>query len=74
MSNRGIAQALFMSEKTFETHLGNACRKLGINARAHLTEVLAGNPSGTDRSPSLVDTSFRRSSIDSEQWQSETFR
>jgi DNA-binding CsgD family transcriptional regulator len=44
MSNRGIAQALFVSEKTIETHLGNAYRKLGINARTHLTDALAGNP------------------------------
>jgi DNA-binding CsgD family transcriptional regulator len=43
MSNRGIAQALFVSEKTVETHLGSAYRKLGINARTHLTEALAGN-------------------------------
>jgi DNA-binding CsgD family transcriptional regulator len=48
MSNRGIAQALFVSEKTVETHLGNAYRKLGINARTHLTDALAGN-SRTDR-------------------------
>jgi DNA-binding CsgD family transcriptional regulator len=46
MSNRGIAQALFVSEKTVETHLGNAYRKLGINGRTHLTEALAGNPHG----------------------------
>ena len=44
MPNRGIAQALFVSEKTVETHLGNAYRKLGINARTQLTEALAGNP------------------------------
>ena len=71
MSNRGIAQALFVSEKTVETHLGNAYRKLGINARTHLTEALAGTPSGADRGGGLIDGSIRRSWIDHEQWQSE---
>jgi DNA-binding CsgD family transcriptional regulator len=51
MSNRAIAQALFVSEKTVETHLGNAYRKLGINARTHLTEALGGKlDGGTDDS------------------------
>ena len=48
MSNRQIAQALFVSEKTVETHLGNAYRKLGINARTYMSDALAGTPSGTD--------------------------
>jgi DNA-binding CsgD family transcriptional regulator len=46
MSNREIAQALFVSEKTVETHLGNAYRKLGINARTRLTDALAMEPLG----------------------------
>jgi DNA-binding CsgD family transcriptional regulator len=46
MSNRGIAQALFVSEKTVETHLGHAYVKLGINARTHLSGALAGTPRG----------------------------
>jgi DNA-binding CsgD family transcriptional regulator len=76
MSNRGIAQALFVSEKTVETHLGNAYRKLGINARTHLVGALAGNPSGTDRTIGLglIDGFIGRSSIDPEQWQHEKFR
>jgi DNA-binding CsgD family transcriptional regulator len=47
MSNRGIAQALFVSEKTIETHLGSVYRKLGINARTHLTEALGALHEGT---------------------------
>jgi DNA-binding CsgD family transcriptional regulator len=51
MSNRAIAQALFVSEKKVETRLGNAYRKLGINARAHLTEALGGNRHAGHGSP-----------------------
>jgi DNA-binding CsgD family transcriptional regulator len=68
MSNRAIAQALFVSEKTVETHLGNAYRKLGINARTYLSEALAGTPSGTDPGGGLIDGSSRRPAIDTEQW------
>ena len=74
MSNRAIAQALFVSEKTVETHLGNAYRKLGINARTYLSDALAETPSGTDRSDGLIDGTIRRSPIDPRQWQRETFR
>jgi DNA-binding CsgD family transcriptional regulator len=74
MSNRAIAQALFVSEKTIETHLGNAYRKLGINARTYLHEALAGIPSSTDRGGGFTDGSMRRSSFDTELWQSKTFR
>lgn len=40
-TNRTLAQALFVSEKTIETHLGNAYRKLGIRARSQLADALA---------------------------------
>ncbi len=36
MSNREIAQALFVTQKTVETHLGRSYRKLGINSRGQL--------------------------------------
>jgi DNA-binding CsgD family transcriptional regulator len=39
-SNREIAQALFVTEKTVETHLGRAFRKLDISSRRKLPEVL----------------------------------
>ena len=39
-SNPQIAQALFVSLKTVETHLGNAYRKLDIRSRFELSRVL----------------------------------
>ncbi len=43
-SNREIAQALFVSRKTVETHLGGIYRKLGVNAREHLAAKLQDPP------------------------------
>jgi len=42
LSNREIAQALFLTEKTVEGHLSKAYRKLGITARAQLAAALPG--------------------------------
>jgi DNA-binding CsgD family transcriptional regulator len=39
-SNREIAQTLFVTEKTVETHLGRAFRKLDISSRRKLPAVL----------------------------------
>ncbi|HEX6405295.1 MAG TPA: AAA family ATPase [Pseudonocardiaceae bacterium] len=44
MTNRAIAQALFVTIKTVEVHLGNAYRKLGVPSRARLTAALITNP------------------------------
>jgi DNA-binding CsgD family transcriptional regulator len=41
-TNREIAQALFVTEKTVETHLGRAFRKLDISSRRQLPDVLTG--------------------------------
>jgi DNA-binding CsgD family transcriptional regulator len=41
-TNREIAQQLFVTEKTVETHLGRAFRKLNVSSRRQLPEVLAG--------------------------------
>ena len=41
MTNRQIAQALFITRKTVETHLERAFRKLGIHSRAELERALA---------------------------------
>jgi DNA-binding CsgD family transcriptional regulator len=41
LSNPEIAQALFVTRKTVEAHLGNAYRKLDIRSRAELPAALA---------------------------------
>jgi DNA-binding CsgD family transcriptional regulator len=46
MTNRDIAQALFVTQKTVEMHLGNVYRKLGVSSRRGLPAALrsaAGN-------------------------------
>jgi class 3 adenylate cyclase/DNA-binding CsgD family transcriptional regulator/tetratricopeptide (TPR) repeat protein len=40
MTNRDIAQALFVTPKTVEVHLSSVYRKLGIASRAQLSDVL----------------------------------
>ncbi|HEU5211765.1 MAG TPA: helix-turn-helix transcriptional regulator, partial [Gaiellaceae bacterium] len=42
LSNRGIAQQLYVTPKTVEVHLTNAYRKLGIGSRRDLANVLRG--------------------------------
>ncbi len=39
-TNRDVAQALFVTPKTVELHLGNAYRKLGISSRRQLADAL----------------------------------
>jgi DNA-binding CsgD family transcriptional regulator len=48
MTNREVAQALFVSTKTVETQLSQAYSKLGIGSRAELAAALAGG-GGTNR-------------------------
>jgi DNA-binding CsgD family transcriptional regulator len=42
-SNPEIAQALFVTRKTVETHLGHVYRKLDIAGRGELPDALAGS-------------------------------
>ena len=42
LSNREIAQALFVTLRTVEMHLSNAFRKLGVSSRTQLPAALAG--------------------------------
>lgn len=44
-TNREIAQALFVTPKTVETHLSHVYRKLGIQARSQLPEAVSTQPS-----------------------------
>jgi DNA-binding CsgD family transcriptional regulator len=39
-SNPEIAQALFVTIKTVEMHLGNAYRKVGFSSRRHLAPLV----------------------------------
>ncbi len=45
-TNRQIAQTLFVTEKTVETHLGRAFRKLDVSSRRQLPDVLARATAG----------------------------
>jgi DNA-binding NarL/FixJ family response regulator len=44
LTNRDIAQALFVTEKTVEAHLHNTYQKLDINARSELPKALSRPP------------------------------
>jgi DNA-binding CsgD family transcriptional regulator len=45
-SNKEIAQALFVTVKTVEQHLGRAYRKLDITSRRQLSAALAAPAEG----------------------------
>jgi DNA-binding CsgD family transcriptional regulator len=44
LTNREIAQALYVTEKTVEGHLGHAYRKLDIGSRSELPKALIRQP------------------------------
>ncbi|MCW3012808.1 MAG: transcriptional regulator, LuxR family, partial [Solirubrobacterales bacterium] len=45
-TNREIAEALVVTRKTVDWHLGRAYRKLGVNDRSRLEALLAAPPGG----------------------------
>jgi DNA-binding CsgD family transcriptional regulator len=49
ITNREIARAVFVSEKTVEAHISRVYRKLGIHSRAELGARMAGNPASSQR-------------------------
>ncbi|HZA74962.1 MAG TPA: helix-turn-helix transcriptional regulator [Acidimicrobiales bacterium] len=44
MTNRDIAQPLFVTTRTVEIHLSAAYRKLGIDSRSRLADALSPPP------------------------------
>jgi len=48
LSNREIAQNLFLSLRTVESHLTSAYRKLQIESRPHLAGALFGERFGAE--------------------------
>ena len=40
LSNQQVAEALFVTSKTVENHLGRAYQKLGIHSRERLVDAL----------------------------------
>ena len=43
LTNREIAEALFLTRRTVEMHLTGAYRKLDVSGRAELSGALAGH-------------------------------
>jgi DNA-binding NarL/FixJ family response regulator len=51
LTDREIAQTLFLTEKTIEGHLAGAFRTLGVSSRRELAEVMRRSPQGRAQPP-----------------------
>ena len=60
LSNREIAQSLFLSLRTVESHLTSAYRKLRIESRANLSSALFGDRFAVETSPDTRRPQLRR--------------
>jgi DNA-binding NarL/FixJ family response regulator len=54
ITNRDIAQALFVTPRTIEVHLSSAYRKLGIGSRSQLPRALAASAEPQSGGPPRV--------------------
>jgi DNA-binding NarL/FixJ family response regulator len=51
LTNREVAARLFLSEKTFERHLGSVYRQLGLRSRTELAVRMAREEAGSPAGP-----------------------
>ena len=56
LTNREIAQALFITTKTAKAHLSHIYRKLAISRRGQLPDALSGRLGGVGEDPSATAT------------------
>ncbi|MGO9977521.1 MAG: helix-turn-helix domain-containing protein [Solirubrobacteraceae bacterium] len=55
LSNREIASALYMSQRTVEAHLTKIYREVGVRSRAQLAATLAPSGPGATPNPPSID-------------------